>query len=185
MGTVPVDLARRLRDELGLVRGVETGTYLGDGSRLLASVFGEVVTIELSRDLAAQAARNLADCGVPRIVVGDSRDALPALVNMSKPTFWFLDGHYSGADTAGQDRQCPVLAEIAALASGHPDDCVVIDDARLFLDPNVAAMSGLNPAQWPPMTAVALALQEARPGSRVTVVDDQVICIPARAEEGR
>src|SRR5919108_706086 len=36
MGRVPADLAAELRDQLGLRRAVETGTYSGEGARLFA-----------------------------------------------------------------------------------------------------------------------------------------------------
>ena len=49
MGRVPPDLAVELRDQLGLRRAVETGTYSGEGARVLAGLFDSAITIELSQ----------------------------------------------------------------------------------------------------------------------------------------
>jgi hypothetical protein len=178
MGTSPAALARELRDELGLERAVETGTYKGNGARRLAGVFPEVVTIELSEELARIAASKLADTPAVRVENADSRQIIPTLLDPGRPTFWFLDGHWSAGATAGAGDECPVLDEVRLLAAGHPDDCIVIDDARLFM---AAAAPPFDPAQWPSLTEVLDRLREVRPGAYLTVVGDQVVCTPQRA----
>ena len=125
-------LARELRALLGLSRACETGTFHGEGAEALSRVFPSVVTVELSEELHTRAKARLRAKPNISFVLGDSRHVLPRLVDPSVPTFWFLDGHWSDGPTAGGDAQCPVMAEIRALASGHPNDCIVIDDARLF-----------------------------------------------------
>jgi hypothetical protein len=179
VGTTPEALARDLRDPLSLARGVETGTYLGDGARRLAGIFDHVFTIELAEELAAKAARELSDTPAIEVLVGDSRVHLPRLAESRIPTFWFLDGHWSGGATAGSGDECPVLDEINALRAGHEDDCIVIDDARLFL---AAPPPPHDASQWPAIAEVFDRLREARPGAHVTVFDDQVVCVPARTK---
>jgi hypothetical protein len=73
-----------------------------------------------------------------------------------------------------------VLREIEAVRDGHPDDCIVIDDARLFA---AAHPPPQDPAQWPSLAELFDALREIRPGHYVTVINDQVIGIPARAKD--
>ena len=179
MGEVPITLARELHSSLGLSRACETGTFLGEGAEALARVFPSVVTVELSEDLHLQAKRRLH--ANPRIsfVLGDSRQVLPGVADASVPTFWFLDGHWCDGPTAGYDTQCPVLAELAAVGNGHPSDCVVIDDARLFL---AAPPPPYNPDQWPTIVEVFDGLRAAHPGHHVTVLDDQIIAVPAEAK---
>jgi hypothetical protein len=179
MGGVPSRLAVELRDELGLVRAVETGTYRGGTTRELAAMFPAVVTVELSPEIHAAAVEALS--GVPGITAlqGDSREKLGGLADPETPTLWFLDGHWSGGPTAGQDAECPVLHEIAALAGGHANDCVLIDDARLFAAPPPPPH---DPAQWPTLIEVFDALGAARPRHHVTLLADLVIAVPARAK---
>src|SRR5213594_1151332 len=100
MGSVPRGLAGELKETLGLRRAVETGTYRGGSARLLAEIFDDVVTIELSEDLHDAAARELAGLGNVRALQGDSRLELGPLAVESVPTLYWLDGHWSGGNTA-------------------------------------------------------------------------------------
>jgi hypothetical protein len=179
VGGVPHQLALELRDELGLVRAVETGTYHGGTTRELVAMFEHVVTIELSAELFATTSVELASLTGLTALQGDSAALLPSLVDADVPTLWFLDGHWSGGATAGQDFECPVLAEIAALADGHPDDCVLIDDARLFAAPPPPPH---DPIQWPTLMQVLDALRAAHTDHHLTVLADLVIAVPSRAK---
>lgn len=179
MGSVSLEVARQLRDLLGIRRAVETGTYLGEGARRLASVFPEVVTVELSKELHRDAEIALADTPAIRAVQGDSVTVLPSLANASLPTLWFLDGHWSTGVTAGEAAQCPIIAELDALGTGHPNDCYLIDDARYLAAP---PRPPYDPSQWPSLVEVIDKIREVRPDHHVTVLDDQVVAVPARAK---
>jgi len=178
VGVLPQHLATELRNQLGLTRAIETGTYRGRGTRLLASVFPEVVTIEVAPQLARAAQESLAD--VPGVTVrqGSSRDVLPDVVDDTKPTLYWLDGHWSGGVTGGSEDECPVLAEIAAISAGHPDDCILVDDARLFLAPPTPPH---RPEQWPSYREVEDAVHSTRPGHVVLVAHDIIVAVPAAA----
>jgi hypothetical protein len=175
MGVVPLQLAKDLRDGLGLERGVETGTYLGHSARLLASVFPKVLTIEVDRELFAAADRSLADNPAIEVLEGDSRAILPRVVDASIPTLYWLDGHWSGGPTGGSEDECPVIAEVSAISAGHPNDCLLIDDARMFLAPPPAPH---RPEQWPTFRQVGDAIAETRPGHLVVVAHDIIIAAP-------
>jgi hypothetical protein len=179
VGSVPPRLATALRDQLQLRRAVETGTYHGITARILGGIFDEVVTVELSRELAASAAAALVDTPNVRVVNGDSRTELGGLADRELPTLYFLDGHWSGGPTAGVDAECPVLEEIAALAPGHPRDCVFVDDARLFA---AAPPPPHKPEHWPTLMEVLDALRQIRPGHHLTLLEDQVIAVPAEVK---
>lgn len=180
MGVLPQQLARDLRDRFGLLRAIETGTYKGGSARILASIFPEVVTIELDPTLHARAVDRLA--GIPAImaVQGSSRDRLAPLVDPVRPTLYWLDGHWSGGVTAGEEDECPVLDELAAIAGGHPDDCILIDDARLFVEPPPPPH---KPEQWPSLDEIEAAIRTARPDHHVAVVHDIVVAVPQQAED--
>jgi hypothetical protein len=58
-GIVPQSLVASLDDVIGLQRAVETGTFGGDGTRVLAAIFPRVITIELSTALHKRASAKL------------------------------------------------------------------------------------------------------------------------------
>lgn len=180
MPSITEDLTEPLQQHLHLVRAVETGAFLGGGARRLGRIFPQVVSVELSERYARLAADATNDVPHVRIVHGHSAEVLPTLVDPTRPTLWFLDGHWMGGDTAGQSDECPVLREIMALDGGHPDDVVVVDDARLFL---ISPPPPHDPAQWPTMTEVIDALRSVHPEHHVTLVNDQFIAVPPRARD--
>jgi hypothetical protein len=178
MGSVPGGLVAELKGTLGLRRAVESGTYRGGGARLLAEIFEDVVTIELSEDLHHAAARELAGLRNVHALHGDSRAELRPLAAEGAPTLYWLDGHWSGGNTAGVAHECPVLDELAAIGGGHADDCVLIDDARLFA---AAPPPPHDPAQWPTLIEVLDVLRFHRPEHHLTVLHDLVIAVPQAA----
>lgn len=180
MGVLPRKLARELRDRLDLERAIETGTYRGAGTVVLASVFPEVVTIELDEGLHRRAAQRFAQR--PRITTrqGSSGTELQSLVDAARPTLYWLDAHWSGGVTGGRHDECPLLSELESIAGGHPDDCILIDDARLFVEPPPPPH---DPAQWPAIGEIEAAILSARPDHRVAMLHDVVVAVPERAED--
>ena len=111
-----------------------------------------------------------------QVVNGDSGTELPRHVDRSRPTLYYLDAHWSGGVTAGEEIDCPIRDELAALAHGNPDDCIVIDDAHLFETPP----AWRDASKWPPMAELRELLAEIHPRHHVSVVADQVIAVPPR-----
>lgn len=173
IGSLPYQLVIDLRDRLGLTRAVETGTFHGGGARVLAGLFPEVITIELSDRYFEAALVELA--ALPNVAVrhGSSPTFLGELD--PEPTLYWLDAHWSGLDTAGVDNPCPVLDELAAIPP-HPADCLLIDDARLFA-------TTAEPERWPTLVNVLDALRDARPALHVTVIHDLIIGVPKEAKD--
>jgi hypothetical protein len=180
VGAVDLSLARALQAKLGLQRAIETGTYLGDGALALSGVFSTVVTIEISTELRDRAASRLANRSNIRLLQGHSVDHLAGLAAEPLPTLYFLDGHWSAGFTAGEEDECPVLEELAAIGAGSPNDCLIVDDARLFAAPPPPPH---DPSQWPTLLEVLDAIRRARPEHHVTVIGDQFIAVPASARE--
>lgn len=180
MGVLPVQLLEELRDQFGVRRAIETGTYRGRGARLLASVFPEVVTIELAPLLAAAATLSLKNVPGVEVREGSSRDVLPELIQSETPTLYWLDGHWSGGSTGGEADECPVLAELEAISAGHSDDCILIDDARLFLAPPPPPH---RPEHWPTFVEIREALATWQPDHVVLAAHDIVVAVPAAASD--
>jgi hypothetical protein len=177
---MPQELARNLRDRVGLVRAIETGTYRGRGTRLLAELFPTVITIEVAPGLAQAAKKSLAPLSQVTVLEGSSRDVLPGVIDRDQPTLYWLDGHWSGGVTGGESDQCPVLGELTAIGEGNPDDCILIDDARLFLAPPPPPH---RREQWPTYRELEDAVHTIRPSHQVMVAHDVVIAVPESAAD--
>lgn len=114
---------------------VETGTFYGDTVAAIRSQVDNVVTIEISQLLAADARRRFEGDEHVRVLEGDSGNLLPEVLNcLEHPTLFWLDGHYSEGVTGRGDEDTPIRAELAAIFAhaagrGH---VVLIDDARHF-----------------------------------------------------
>jgi hypothetical protein len=172
MGTIPIDLARELASAHGITDAVETGTFLGTSTRLLAKHFDRVTTIELSRLMAWRARIVFATRRNVRVLRGDSSKLLwPA----SSPTLYWLDAHWSSGITAGKETECPLLDEIRMTSPGHPSDCYLIDDARLFLE---APPPPHKAEQWPTFDEICAVARTERPDHTVAVARDVIVIAP-------
>ena len=109
MGTIDLQLAVALRDELGLRRVVETGTYRGLTAKALAPLYETVITIELSVPLYERASGVLSAFPNVQTMQGRSSDVLGVVAQRKTASLYFLDGHWSGGVTAGADDECPLL----------------------------------------------------------------------------
>lgn len=180
---IPGGIVTALAKAAGATVFVETGTFRGATTRWAASRFAEVHTIE--REPSLHAANQAALSALPGVHahLGDSRAVLPGIVaslGARRAVYW-LDGHWSGAGTAGEDDPCPLLDELACLAA-RPQDIVLVDDARLFLG---APPLPHDPARWPGIAQVLAALPGAEGTSGtagtpplVQVVDDVIFSMP-------
>lgn len=113
---------------------VETGTYLGDTVEAMKQDFSKIYSIELDQKLADEAGARFKDESKITIVQGDSAKLLPKiLAEISQPTLFWLDGHYSAGFTAKADKETPVMEELSCIFNWPNSNWVVlIDDARCF-----------------------------------------------------
>jgi hypothetical protein len=111
---------------------VETGTYRGDGTSVLAELFSTVHTIELSPKWYEFSSQRLA--GFKNVVChqGDSAEVLERLVSSIRgPATFFLDAHFAGGETARGKDEVPLLRELEVLSRRRYADLILIDDLRL------------------------------------------------------
>ena len=175
MGSLPDQLSADLRDRLGLRRAVETGTYYGHTTAVLAGMFEEVVTVERADEFYERARQLLEPHSNVRQVKGHSGEALRTMDARAGGTLYWLDAHWSGGETAGSDDPCPLIAELDAIGTGDPNDCLLIDDAREFASP--------PDDRWPTLVEVLDAVRRDRSGHYVTVVHDLVVAVPESARD--
>lgn len=181
-GGVPVELALRLRNRLGLGSAVETGTFRGESTALLGTHFPAVWSIELSAELHQAASARLSDRAHITLLQGSSRERLRAVCDaLTTPTLFWLDGHWSGLGTAGELDECPVLEEIGVIdASPHGDSAaILIDDARMFFGPPPPPH---RRDEWPTFMEVAHQLTAVH-NRYVTALEDVIIAVPAAARD--
>lgn len=118
---------------------IETGTYHGDGIQRVIDQYEHVHSIELSEKYALETAKKFLNDSKVTVYHGNSKEVLPLLLEtIPEPVTVFLDGHYSGGDTAIGDEtidgfsSAPLLAELEIVMAHDYDDIVIIDDVRMF-----------------------------------------------------
>jgi hypothetical protein len=137
-GAAPALVKRSLLRSIAAARClkilVETGTFFGATTYALRNDFHRILTIELDETLAKNASRRLRAFPHITVVQGNSAEHLPTICDtLGEPALFFLDGHYSGGQTARADKDSPVLDELAILFGHRADHVIVIDDARCFV----------------------------------------------------
>lgn len=155
---------------------IETGTFHGGTTQWAANHFDSVFTIERAENLYNLHHEELARLKGVKPLPGDSREVLPSIVaeiGERRAVFW-LDGHWSGEETAGANDECPLLGELACL-SGRTGDIILIDDARLFL---CAPPQPHKPSQWPTIGDIVAALPGAQSRPLIQIVDDVIFAVP-------
>lgn len=180
MGIVTWGIPRQIVRDLARINGstifVETGTHFGRTTRWAAAHFEAVHTIERSDALFHRYSGELSKIKGVIPYQGDSRLILPQIVDQihGRRAVYWLDGHWSGGETAGEQDECPLLAELACLPVDGKD-IILIDDARLFL---CAPPLPHDPSQWPTIPEILDALPAAYKGSLFQVVDDVIFIVP-------
>jgi hypothetical protein len=122
-----------LADKINARNLVETGSYLGDTIRALRGRFDLLASIELAPDLARPLQEEFKGDASVRVIVGDSGVELKRLLpELSGPTVFWLDAHYSGGPTTG-DGYVPIYAEVDSIAQVcKGPHAVLIDDTKDF-----------------------------------------------------
>lgn len=157
---------------------VETGTYRGDATEFATTVFPKVVSIEVDPGCHQAAQARLQNTGA-RLILGDSRAELPGVVaELGGPALFWLDGHAGGGFHGDQD-DCPLLEELAAIADSPFEHFVLIDDARAFLAPPPPPFDA---DKWPELAQVLTTIRRRVPYYCVAILD-LLICAPPDAKE--
>jgi len=112
---------------------IETGSYKGDGiQQALDEGFNTIYSIELSKNLYKNCVDKFKENNNIHLILGDSGEMLDTLLTMIKEsvTFW-LDGHYSGGETALGSLNSPLLQELEAIKNHNvKNHTILIDDLR-------------------------------------------------------
>lgn len=175
-------LLERLKELLPLEVFVETGTFEGDTVDTARAFFDELHTIELSDEHFARARARFEDSPAVRVHHGSSPELLRTLSGglEGRSVLFWLDAHFCFRGSAGDELQCPLLAELDAIGSLGPDSVVLIDDARFFMAPPPAPLAA---EQWPSLSDVLARLSSLSPDHEVIVIDDVIVFYPPQLGE--
>ncbi len=125
---------RSLVEATGIEVFIETGTFYGDTTAAAAGIFPVVHTIELSAELHALAIRRFTDAVNVQVHHGESAEVLAKILPIVNcPLMFWLDAHYSEANTACGPQNTPILAELSVIKAANVRSAVIlIDDIRCF-----------------------------------------------------
>ena len=114
---------------------IESGSYRGDGICMALNTGFEVVySIELSPFYYEHCLSRFGEHPQVGLFEGDSSIMLlEVLKNVDAPATFWLDGHYSGDNTACGSSYSPILAELDAIGQHQiKTHTILIDDIRLL-----------------------------------------------------
>lgn len=132
---VPEKEVEYLKNTLELNTFVEGGTYKGGTAKNMSSKFSKVFTIEKSDVMYEEAKETLKNYKNVTMLKGDTRDHLRSVLHKHDNILFWLDAHWSGGDTYGEDDECPLIEELEIIFGFDRNQVILIDDARLFLAP--------------------------------------------------
>jgi hypothetical protein len=109
---------------------VETGTYYGETTRLLARFAKRVATVELS-PAHHRAARRITAARNVEMTLGDSRSFLTRIVpTLRGKICFFLDAHPTNAATTPDGEvDIPIMEELRIVNTNPDTSLIIIDDA--------------------------------------------------------
>lgn len=134
----PPHIKRATLLRLGLPEAtwIETGTFMGDTTALLARRARMVHSIEPEPKLCARAKTRFAATPNVEIHGGISEEVLPGiLARLEGDVCFWLDGHYSAGVTFKGPKDTPIAEELAAIEAAAPRlgrIVVLVDDIRCF-----------------------------------------------------
>lgn len=145
---------------------VETGTYYGEMVAAMKDEFDHIYSIELSMELFDKAKKRFVNEENITLIHGDSGKELKKLLEkLDKPAIFWLDGHYSGGETARGEIDTPILEELSHIfnspCKGH---IIIIDDARCF---------GIDPS-YPSVEYLKRFVKLRKPSALIDLKDDSI-----------
>lgn len=176
----PDELIKRLSSEFAIRNFVETGTYEGATACWASEHFENVFTIEMSEHFYEETRKKYDRRENINFIFGDSRVELRKIVGkLNESAIFWLDAHWSGGATYGDDDQCPIIKEIEIINDSPRDNFIFIDDARLFASP---PQPPHLPEQWADIVSVLKALQGVDNDKYIVIIEDVIIAVPAFAK---
>jgi len=174
----PENVVLEIAGHFGINTFVETGTFKATTAVWASKHFKKVFTVEAAETIYREAVAKHGNIGHLHFIHGHSTAVLAELVadfesNHEQVIFW-LDAHWSGGETYGEQDECPLLDELKVILQSNTKHIILIDDARLFLAPPPCPHDA---EAWPLIGDVVESLSVY--GHKVLVLDDVIFCFPA------
>ena len=155
---VPEEEIEFLKHIMKLDVFVEGGTYKGGTAKSMGEKFRKIFTIEKSDIMFEIAKENLKDTNNITLLKGDTREHLDSIIANNENILFWLDAHWSGGDTYGEEDECPLIEELDIIFKYNKNYVILIDDARLFLAPPPYPHNFNN---WQSLTDIMKAIPES------------------------
>lgn len=168
----PENHVRFIKNKMGLNTFIEGGTYTGGTALLMSDFFDKVYTIEKSDEMYEIARKNISARQNISLLKGDTREHLGKILAENDNLLFWLDAHWSGGLTYGENDECPLLQELEIIFSHQKNFSILIDDARLFLAPPPEPHKHYN---WPSFKEIITALPQ---GIDIIVFEDVIYLVP-------
>lgn len=160
---------------------IESGTYLGATAFWASQHFSKVITIEASKELRDTAAQKYSSQKNIEFRHGNSPDVLADIVQqLDTPAIFWLDAHWSGGITYGQQIECPLRLELEIIKTSKQENIVLIDDASFFLSPPPAPH---RIDAWPTISEIIKDLERINPNYYTVIWNDVIIALPSKLRE--
>jgi len=130
---IPEMEAMFLKECMELDIFIETGTYKGLTALKMSKDFKMVYTIEKSEMLFNLCQNKLKGIQNVSVIFGDSRRHLDLILEKENNILFWLDAHYSGGETYGENDECPLLDELKVIFKYKKNYVILIDDASVLL----------------------------------------------------
>jgi len=167
-------MLRECAKKYGLKIFVETGTCHGDTVSALLHDFEKIYSIELCEEYYRLVVKRFKRMPKVTLILGDSAIQMPTVLRqiktINRPVLFWLDGHYSGADSAKGEVATPIFQELAHILSESQtwNSVIAIDDAREF---------GTNP-DYPSLEALTAFVRSKRSDIKVMTNMDVIWILP-------
>lgn len=176
----PADLILELSSAFSIKNFVETGTYEGHTAVWASEHFQKIYTIEFSETFYRETFERYKERKNVEFIFGDSRTQLKKIVEeLNEPALFWLDAHWSGGATYGDDDQCPLIEELKIIGGSQFDNFIFIDDARLFTSP---PQPPHKPEQWSDIASIIKTIHHEGSDKYIVIIEDVIIAVPASAE---
>ena len=127
--------ANVLRQGSSIATWIETGTFLGDTTALLAATGNQVYTIEPGESLYSRAVKRFENSRHVHVINDLSENVLPKLLpTLSGNVNFWLDGHFSSGITHQGPLDTPLVEELQAISDNikiFDQVAVIVDDIRV------------------------------------------------------
>ena len=177
---VPEKVVKDIAMQYNIGVFVETGTYKANTALWASKEFDKVYTIEADETFYNDAKQKNPSIENIEFLHGNSRDKLSEIISslQNDNAIIWLDAHWSGSETYGQNDECPLLDELDIILGCNSGHIILIDDARLFLAPPPKPH---NVTVWPSIIEVVCKLRDNNYDA--IILEDVIFGYPAKYKE--